>query len=331
MLAFALWAYVGYDFSSVISAFAEADWRLILAGAILDIFLLYLRVFKWRFFHGAYRKISFYNMSLAAFAAYSFNMVVPARMGGLVQAWLLAKKESISKSTALGTVALIRIMDGITLAAIGLLVFFFIEVPEGKGAYWESLQKGGLIFTAFFFTITVILFALRKNRKFVEWFFSSAMFLAPTRFKPAVGKIIKLFWDGFAVLDQGRSLSIIVLLSFIFWGLVATSISIFLKAFGIAIVSVTMPFFILLAQIVGFLIPTPGYIGPFHAATVMALSFYGVSGELALSVAIIMHAMMFVTNTMLGFIYLWFENINLTTITREVKLDLLKTNYNSEK
>ncbi len=120
-------------------------------------------------------------------------------------------------------------------------------------------------------------------------------------------------------------------LSFIFWGLVATSISIFLKAFGIAIVSVTMPFFILLAQIVGFLIPTPGYIGPFHAATVMALSFYGVSGELALSVAIIMHAMMFVTNTMLGFIYLWFENINLTTITREVKLDLLKTNYNSEK
>lgn len=324
LLIFALWAFINYDFSAVLSAFAEADWTLILAGAALQLSLLYFRVFKWRFFYGAYKKISFYNMSLAAFASFTCNTVIPARIGGFVQAWLLGKKESISKSTALGTVALIRVMDGITLVVILFLVLLLMSPPPDKGLYWESFQKGGLIFTAFFLSLTIFLFISRKNNKIVEAFSRAATFFTPDRFKPVIEEVISSFWRGFEVLNQTRYLLIIIFLSFTFWGLAAVSIFIFLKAFGVENIQIIVPFFVLLAQVVGFMIPAPGYVGPYHATTVVALSFYGIVGELALSIAIIMHASLFVTNTLPGLIYLWFENINITDITKEAKLDFLK-------
>ncbi len=322
LLFFSVWAIISYDFSAVVSAFAEADWRLILAAAVLDVFLLYFRVFKWRFFYGAYKKISFYNMSLAAFAAYTCNNVIPGRIGGFVQAWLLGKKESLSKSTALGTVALIRVMDLATLAVIALVVFLGMDPPPDKGAYWELFKKSGSVLSALVLSFAIVLFLFRKNKKFIEAFSRMAERIAPKRYKASTGEIITLFWEGFAVLNQNRYLLIIIFLSFTFWGLTACSILLVLKAFGMENIQFLTPVVILLAQAMGFMIPAPANIGPYHAATVIALSFYGIGGELALSMAIAMHAVMFVTNILPGLIYLWFENIKITTITREARREL---------
>ncbi len=301
---------------------SKANWKLVLVAAMLDVFLLYFRVFKWRFFYGAYKKISFYNMSLAAFAAYTCNTVMPARIGGFVQAWLLGKKESISKSTALGTVALIRVMDGVTLAVVGVIVILFMQVPPEKIVFLESFKKPVFAFAFLALSVISVLVVLRKNEKFEEIFTRSALFISPARYKPRIQRFVKLFWDGFVVLDKSHYFLLIFFLSLMFWGLVATSIFIFLKAFNVNNISIAMPFFILLAQMVGFMVPAPGHIGPYHAATISALSVYGVVGDLALSIAIVMHAVMFLTNALPGLIYLWFENIKLTTITREAKVDL---------
>jgi uncharacterized membrane protein YbhN (UPF0104 family) len=189
LLVFAVWAFTGYDFALVVSSLASADWRWICVGVGLNVLLLYLRVYKWRFFNSAFRDFSYFNMSLAAFAAYTCNMVVPAKVGAFVQAWLLSQKEPIPASKA----------------------FYVIDVP---------------------------------------------MYL---------------------------------------------------------------PLCIILAQAVGFMIPSPGYVGPFHAATVTALSFFDISGELALSIAIMMHAALFVTNSLPGIIYLWIENLNVVAVIKKAK------------
>ncbi len=324
LLGFCVWAFVYYDFSAVVSALAAADWRLILVAIVCHVLLLYFTVFKWRFFFGSSHKVSFYDLSMAAFAASTFNMIMPARVGGLIQAWLLGHKASISKSTALGTVALVHLMDLITVVAVGLLVFLFLDVPPEKGNYWVSLQKAGIIFSSCFLFIVLILFFFRKNKKFVEVFKRTALFLAPERFKLRVREAIERFLKGFGVLNETRYLLTILLLSFIFWCLTAITIVIFLKAFGVGNIQLITPFFILVAQMVGFLIPAPAGIGPYHAATVISLSFYGITGELALSIAILMHTIMFVTNTLPGLLYLWHENIQIGTLVKKAKLTLSK-------
>ncbi len=328
LLIFAVWAYLNYDFAPVASSLVEADWALIGLAMTLNVFLLYLRVFKWRFFLSYFKGFSFFNMSLAAFAAYTCNMVIPAKVGGAIQAWLLSKKEPISASSAFGTVVLTRVMDAITLSAVGLLVFSTMEIPLDKSDYWESYRKVGTIITASFLSIIVFLFIFRRHKNFESGIKRLAIRLVPARMQTSTEKVITSFWRGFEVLNQKRNLGIIIILNFTFWVLVATTIFIYIKAFGISDIPMTAPLFILLAQAIGFMIPSPGNIGPFHAATVVGLSYYGVVGELALSIAIIMHAAMFVTNSLPGLIYLWIGNLKISTIVREAELNLAKANDN---
>ncbi len=329
LLIFAVWAFLDYDFAPVASSLAEANWALIGLGMTLNVSLLYLRVFKWRFFLSAFKTFSFFNMSLAAFAAYTCNMVIPAKVGGAIQAWLLSKKEPISASSAFGTVVLTRVMDAITLSVIGLLVFSTMEIPLDKSHYWESYRNAGIIITVSLLSLIVFLFIFRNHKNIENGFKRLAIRFVPARMQTSTEKVITLFWEGFEVLNQRRTLGIIVILNFTFWGLVATTIFIYIKAFGISDIPMTAPLFILLAQAIGFMIPSPGNIGPFHAATVVGLSFYGVVGELALSIAIIMHAAMFITNSLPGLIYLWIGNLKISAIIREAELNLTKANENT--
>jgi hypothetical protein len=55
----------------------------------------------------------------------------------------------------------------------------------------------------------------------------------------------------------------------------------------------------------------PGYIGTFHAAVVAGLALFQVSQELALSMAIMMHATFFFPFIILGLYFLWGESLSL--------------------
>ena len=71
-------------------------------------------------------------------------------------------------------------------------------------------------------------------------------------------------------------------------------------------------FFILMVQILGVLIPSsPGFVGTYHAAVVAGLAVFEVTQELALSIAILMHAAFFFPCILVGLIFLWGENLTL--------------------
>jgi uncharacterized membrane protein YbhN (UPF0104 family) len=71
-------------------------------------------------------------------------------------------------------------------------------------------------------------------------------------------------------------------------------------------------FFFLVVQILGVMIPaSPGFIGTYHAAIIAGFTVFEVPQELALSVAIIMHATFFFPFILVGLIFLWWENLSL--------------------
>ncbi|VAX16622.1 hypothetical protein MNBD_NITROSPINAE03-1960, partial [hydrothermal vent metagenome] len=78
---------------------------------------------------------------------------------------------------------------------------------------------------------------------------------------------------------------------------------------------ISASFLVLLSQILGVMVPSaPGFIGVFHAATIAGLMFYGVDSELALSVALTLHIIMFTMQTIPGLIFLWVEQYSLRDI-----------------
>jgi len=62
----------------------------------------------------------------------------------------------------------------------------------------------------------------------------------------------------------------------------------------------------------GISIPSaPGYVGVWHAATVLALSIFGVAQATALGYALLYHASQFVPITLLGWLFLLREHVSL--------------------
>ncbi len=85
-------------------------------------------------------------------------------------------------------------------------------------------------------------------------------------------------------------------------------------------------FFFLVVQVLGAIIPSsPGFFGTYHAAIIAGFTVFEVSQEVALSVAVIMHAAFFFPFVVVGLIFLWSENLSLGEL-RSVKASRLKMN-----
>jgi uncharacterized membrane protein YbhN (UPF0104 family) len=88
---------------------------------------------------------------------------------------------------------------------------------------------------------------------------------------------------------------------------------------------IDLPVYVALLTVVivniGILIPSaPGYVGAFEFFTISALSIFAVEKSIALSYAIVLHAVLFIPITIIGVYYFWKENLHLSDITNVSKI-----------
>nr|WP_321400737.1 lysylphosphatidylglycerol synthase transmembrane domain-containing protein [uncultured Desulfobacter sp.] len=315
-----VYAFLRYDFSAMSKEFHQIDWPLIGLSFGFNILILYFRVFKWAMiFKPMNLKFSYFNMCLSLFAGGLVNMVIPARAGGLIQAFLIGEKENESFFTALGTVTLVRIFDSIMLIFLGLLTLLMQNIPHTGDEYFKSIFKtlgtAGVVLTC----LVMMLLGFTHNSKAMDKLVQLLSLPVPGRFKPGTKKAVGRFRQGLICLNFPGYICLGLLLGLIFWLLCAVNVSILLKATGIEFEGMLPSFLILLAQAFSMGIPAPANIGPYHAATVMVLSFYGVSAQFALNAAIVMHAAMFISNTSPGLFYLWLDKTPIRTMLKGLK------------
>lgn len=97
-------------------------------------------------------------------------------------------------------------------------------------------------------------------------------------------------------------------LSFLIWSL--SGVANYLMMLS---VDLTLPlyaaFFLVVLQSFGVMVPSPGYVGSYQYAHIVALGVYGVSESVAFSLAILLHAGFFIIITALGLFFLAREHI----------------------
>jgi uncharacterized protein (TIRG00374 family) len=137
----------------------------------------------------------------------------------------------------------------------------------------------------------------------------------PERWRAKAAQVLDGFVQGLEVVRGGWHLVPILALSIAAWSIQAVAIWLVLLAFHLKL-SLGSAFFFMAVQAFGVMIPSsPGFIGTFHAASILAMAAYGVGGEVALSASIVMHLLFFIPVTVVGLIYLWVENLTLHEMT----------------
>jgi uncharacterized protein (TIRG00374 family) len=198
---------------------------------------------------------------------------------------------------SLSTIALERVLDGVTL-----VVFFLLTVPTV--AFPRQLLAPALLIGALFMIALLAMVILAYGATREDHPLSRLLDrLEQGRTQPA-GRILRHVVTGLQALRSRRAIALILLYTLIIWGSNALFVWLVVRAFHIA-VPLTAGVLLVSVLNLGMAVPSsPGYIGQFEALMVLTLGLYAVHRAPALAAAFALHALAFVPVTIIGLVYI---------------------------
>lgn len=296
------------DFGEVRDAFREANYLLALLSLPVYFAGLWLRTIRWQYLLRPVKAVPARRLYPVVIIGLMANNLIPARAGELARAYVLGKRERISKTTSLGTIAVDRLFDGITLIPMLLIVAAFAggdaSFPVGFG---QSLNFAGLgIAMAVLFGLALaLLFGLAFSASGQRLLHTLVHRFAPGPLKPKVEYLVDSFFDGLRALRSPADLGIAWAMSLASWTLEATMYWMIALAFGI---HEGFQVFLLLtaaANLAIAIVASQGGIGPFELVVSRTLVAFGAASELSSAYAIGLHAMLLFPIIVLGLYLMW--------------------------
>lgn len=304
------------NYHALWAAMKEADYLYLIPAVAINIFHFYLRSVRWGYLMEPVKRMNSYTLFSATTIGFMANNILPARIGEFVRAYAIGRRENVSISASFATIVVERILDTVTIFVFMLSVLYLVSLPPERAGVEQALRKGGGIVSILFILIMLLLLFFKNNKEFF-------IGLSERVIKPASLKVAKKFSDfldsfasGLLVLGRGKHLLPIAFYSLAIWLLAAAPIHLILVSFGY-LPPFSISVFILVILALAVAIPSaPGFIGTFHYACALGLELFGIPGEEALSVAIILHAINFFPVTIIGLFFLWRGKMSLAEAER---------------
>jgi uncharacterized protein (TIRG00374 family) len=285
---------------------------------LLIILMQWLRSYRWGVILQPMEKIDQFSLFSVTSVGFLAIAAIPARIGELARPYLISKRSSIKMSSALGTILVERVLDGFTVLAIAVIVLLLTDLPP-----W--MIRSSIIFFLLALGMFCFIIFLILRRDAALKLINRILSKLPGKFAHKIDELIHHFIDGFQIVTNIKLLLYLFFLSALIWLLDVLAIYVLLNSFGF-ILPVMASFVVMIILIVGIAIPTaPGYIGSWHFACVLGLSFFGLAKAEALSFAVVYHFLSMVIVVLLGVAFLPFNKFSISDMKSQ--LNYKKENY----
>jgi len=292
----------------------------LIPAVVLTLLSYLMRAVRWKYLLSPLKQTSFANRVSATLIGYMANNLLPARLGELARAYLLAEREGIGTGAVVATLVIDRLTDGFTVLLLLLVTVFTLRLPPGSEAAQRGLMAGGYVTLGLYLAVVVFLVFLRRNTTGTLRFLERLLRPFPPRIVERVIPFLGAFIDGARLTPHGRERLAIGATSLVIWVLAFLPIECVLRAFGLNF-PLSVSLFILVLLVFAVMIPAaPGYVGTYHAACVYGLMALGVPRETALSAAIVIHGVGFFPVIVVGLTCLWRENLSLSALGRRASI-----------
>jgi uncharacterized protein (TIRG00374 family) len=242
---------------------------------------------------------------------------------------VLGQREKISKTTAMGTIAVDRLFDGVTLIPMMLIVAAIAgDKADFPVLFGRELNFAGLgiVMSVLFGIALAVLFYLALSDRGRRLLHQMVHRFAPARLKPHVESFLHSFFDGLHALRSPIDLAVAWLMSLVSWLLEATMYYMVARAFGI---HEGFDVFLLLtaaANLAIAILATQGGLGAFELVVSRTLISFGATGltgdaakaqeSLFSAYAAGLHALLLIPIVIIGFFLLWSMNLSLSEMLR---------------
>jgi glycosyltransferase 2 family protein len=300
--------YVGFrgiDWPDVGTGLRNANYGLLSLAIPLLILLLVMRAYRWRLLFLPDRHVKLLSTFSALNIGYMIGNVLPLQLGEIARAYVLGDLERLSKSRAMSTVAVERLLDILVLLVMGLVLIPLVELPR------VAVIPAAVFLGALAFGLAAVVVAV-LDRPRVERLIDRLSPLAPARFAERVRGMSRSALDGLSALSNPRVLASAIGWTVVSWLTSAVIIYVILRAFSLDVPWTAAPF-LLVVTTFSFLLPQPpGAVGVYDAVVIRTLvSVFSVAQASAASYAIVAHAMFFVPSTFLGAVLFWRYHLSL--------------------
>ncbi|PYT18412.1 MAG: hypothetical protein DMF51_00180 [Acidobacteria bacterium] len=303
-----------FDVRAATAALRAASPGLIAASVLVTLLAYLIRAWRWRVLMAPVKqRVGMYNLTSTMFIGFMISFIVPFRIGEVARPVLLARREKVSTTATLATVALERLFDVMTVMAL-LLVFvltsrgaaLMASHGDGSAAGQASVYlrravvaTGVLVAVALPLVIVLVLFPKQVTRLLHR--LHGKRHGAAARLTGTVEKLI----DGLGVMRHKRHLAESIALSFAMWLVIDASVLLGLRAFDLPLRFTDM-FLLIVPLGAGIVMPTPGGVGPYEYFCQVSLTgFWGVAQASAGAAAITLHAVTLLPTIVLGLFFMW--------------------------
>ncbi|TET37189.1 MAG: flippase-like domain-containing protein [Dehalococcoidia bacterium] len=294
-------------FAEMGRALREANYFFLLPAILVYFIGVFFRSVRWRYLLKPLGNFSSFRLFPLIVIGFLVNNILPARLGIVARAYILGERERISKMATAGTVVVEQVFDGLTLLSFLVITLLFVPLADwAKSMAWIM----ALLFLGALVLLVLITFSERLTGKVTELL---VRFL-PGKWGRSIASWLDSFIKGLGILRSPRKLLIVFTLSVLAWLTEAGVFYILALSFNLG-----QPFYVLLlatslSNLAWALLMTQGGLGSFDLACQQTLVSFGVTVGIASSYVLVLHAILLLPATALGFIFLWRENLSLAKI-----------------
>lgn len=294
----------GLEWSEFYSALRGAQYGWLLPAIAVYFAAVWARTWRWHYMLRHMKPISVRRLFPVVVIGYMGNNVYPARAGEVIRSYVLKKKEGVSVSASLATVALERLFDGLVMCAFVFVTLPFVPLPR----VYQSIVIG---FSLLFFTALIVFLLLAANPDRTDALAARLITaLLPARFHVRATELAGKFLIGLHALRSPRELMMILITSVAIW-LTETG-KYWVLAHAFPTLNVNFAVLMLMTAVVNLattLPSAPGYVGTFDKPGIEILKAFGQPANVAAAYTIVLHIALWLPITILGFIFMAHESL----------------------
>lgn len=323
---FLLWAlFRNTDWYAVGQALRGANWWWLLLSVTLVFVTFLTRVQRWSYIVRTAKPVSFRAMFSATQIGFLANFSLPGRVGEVIRAVVLARLAGLTFSRSFAFVALDRVTDLFGLMAVLLASISFFN-PSGPIVLQELndpippgvIRWGAASTAAVLVGIIASFVVLYTNKALALRILHATVGKVSTRLGDRLGGMLAQFADGMHIFRSAADMTRAIGWSLATWGIGTLCYFCVLQAF-----SIDAPWYTAIVVMaflaVAISIPsTPGFVGPFHIAIVVALVVVApeTDRDVAKAAALIAHLTNIVPVWITGGACLYTEHLGLLELRR---------------
>lgn len=296
-----------------------ANWEQLGLALALLIGTYFVRTLRWRTLLEPMARPPLKALFRATMIGFSALFLMGRAAEMIIRPAVLSIKERVHPSASYATVMIERVFDMVMVVlffAVNLVFFEYSEREHDADAMrlfgWIKVAGALLLVAACAGVYGLSVF--RRRREAALMSLEKKLNRLPTKISRGLMSLLRHISEALAVLHDRRSLTITLSYTILLWLMVATAHLLVVRAFGVHYdrVPFTAAVFVMGLSMLGSVVPTPGgATGPFHIATAASLAFLGLDQDLAKSIAIILHPLIFAPATLFGMFYIAREGLSL--------------------